>query len=54
MSKNTYAFIGWAGVKIAQHIAKRKAHENRGKLAAAAVALMVVVVGIAAAAAEDE
>ena len=36
MSKNAYAFLGWAVVKIAQRVAKRKAHQNRGKMAAAA------------------
>jgi hypothetical protein len=54
MSKNGYALIGWGVTKAAERIAKRKAHKNRGKLAAAAVVLLVVAAGITAAARDDE
>jgi hypothetical protein len=54
MSKNGYAFLGWAVVKIAERVAKRKVHQNRGKIAATGVVLLVVFAGIAAAAADEE
>jgi hypothetical protein len=54
MSKNGYAILGWAIMKVAERVAKRKVHQNRGKIAAAGVVLLVVVAGIAAAAGEND
>ena len=44
-----YTVLGWIVWQIGSRIAKRKAHQNRAKLAAAGVVALAVGGGVAAA-----